>query len=432
MTLIKRSLQWALPATPAERVVALWAFGYFFMLLAGYYVLRPLRDQMGIAGGVKALPWMFVATFVALLVLQPIYGALVKKLPRRWFIPIVYQFFVANLGVFWLLLTLNVSTLIVARVFFVWVSVFNFFAVAVFWSLMADLFTSDQGKRLFGFIGAGGTAGGLLGPLITIGFSVRFGPTNLMLVAIVFLELAVFCFYRLVRRVGLKSGHRHDAGLIGGSMFSGFVALFRSRYLLGVAVWVSFLSFGGTILYLEQANIVAVSVHGAASQTRLFASIDLAVGLLTLATQVLATGQLLKRFGTGASAGALPAVYIIGFIVLALAPSLAVVFCLSGGAALDELRHCQSGAPSVLHGGGAGREIQGEEYDRRGGASRLRCRICPDVRRFAGARFEDRRNRAVRPAGRNRMAHSFHAPRTHAGTPRRRVGRGDANRVTSG
>jgi hypothetical protein len=97
-TLIKRSLHWALPATSAERVVALWAFAYFFMLLAGYYVLRPLRDQMGIAGGVKTLPWMFTATFVTLLVLQPIYGALVKKLPRRWFIAIVYQFFVANLA----------------------------------------------------------------------------------------------------------------------------------------------------------------------------------------------------------------------------------------------------------------------------------------------------------------------------------------------
>src|ERR1700738_2933310 len=110
VTLIKRSLQWALPATAAERVVALWAFGYFFMLLAGYYVLRPLRDQMGIAGGVKALPWMFTATFASLLLVPPIYGALVKKLPRRWFIAIVYQFFVANLGVFWLLLTLNLST----------------------------------------------------------------------------------------------------------------------------------------------------------------------------------------------------------------------------------------------------------------------------------------------------------------------------------
>jgi AAA family ATP:ADP antiporter len=326
VTLIKRSLHWALPATPAERVVALWAFAYFFMLLAGYYVLRPLRDQMGIAGGVKALPWMFTATFVTLLVVQPIYGALVKQLPRRWFIAIVYQFFVANLGVFWLLLTLNVSTVIVARAFFVWVSVFNFFAVAVFWSLMADVFSSEQGKRLFGFIGAGGTAGGLLGPLITIGFSVRFGPTNLLLVAIVFLELVVFCVYRLERCVALKSGQQRDARRIGGSMFSGFIALVRSRYLFGVAIWVSLLSFGGTILYLEQANIVAASVHGAAAQTRLFASIDLAVGLLTLVTQVLATGQLLKRFGTGATAGALPAVYIIGFTVLALAPSLAVVF----------------------------------------------------------------------------------------------------------
>jgi ATP:ADP antiporter, AAA family len=326
VTLIKRSLQWALPATPAERVVVLWAFGYFFMLLAGYYVLRPLRDQMGIAGGVKTLPWMFTATFVTLLVMQPIYGALVKKLPRRWFIPIIYQFFVANLALFWLLLSLNVSTAVVARVFFVWVSVFNFFVVAVFWSLMADLFTSEQGKRLFGFIGAGGTAGGLLGPLITIGFSVPLGPTNLLLVAIVFLELVVFCVYRLERCVAIRLGQQRDARRIGGNIFSGFVALFRSRYLLGMAVWVSLLSFGGTILYLEQANIVAAAVHGAAAQTRLFAGIDLAVGLLTVATQVLATGQLLKRFGTGASAGALPAVYIIGFTVLALAPGLVVVF----------------------------------------------------------------------------------------------------------
>jgi AAA family ATP:ADP antiporter len=326
VTLIKRSLSWALPATPEERVVALWAFAYFFMLLAGYYVLRPLRDQMGIAGGVKALPWMFIATFVTLLVMQPIYGALVKKLPRRWFIAIVYQFFVANLALFWLLLTLDVSTVIVARVFFVWVSVFNLFAVAVFWSLMADLFSSEQGKRLFGFIGAGGTAGSLLGPLLTIGFSVPFGPINLLLVAIVFLELAVFCVYRLERCAARGQGRQLSARRIGGSMFSGFVALVRSPYLLGAAVWVSLLSFGATILYLEQANVIAALVHGAGAQTRIFASIDLAVGLLTLTTQVFATGQLLKRFGTGASAAALPAVYIVGFTVLALAPGLAVIF----------------------------------------------------------------------------------------------------------
>jgi AAA family ATP:ADP antiporter len=136
-------LQRTVPATPRERSAALWSFAYFFTLLAGYYVLRPLRDQMGIAGGVKNLPWLFTATFLSLLVAQPLYGALVARLPRVKFIPVVYHFFVANLVLFWVLLTFDVEKVIVARAFFVWVSVFNLFAVAVFWSFMADLFTSE-------------------------------------------------------------------------------------------------------------------------------------------------------------------------------------------------------------------------------------------------------------------------------------------------
>jgi AAA family ATP:ADP antiporter len=319
----------AVPATPQERAAALWSFAYFFTLLAGYYVLRPLRDQMGIAGGVKNLPWLFTATFVSLLVAQTLYGALVAKLPRARFIPIVYHFFVANLALFWLLLTLGVETAIVARVFFVWVSVFNLFAVAVFWSFMADLFDAEQGKRLFGFIGAGGTAGALLGPVITIGLSVPLGPVNLLIAAIVLLEAAVFCVRRL-ERVGASQlgAAAAEQRRIGGSAFAALLELIRSPFLLGVGAWVSLLSFGATIVYFEQAHIVSATVHGAGAQTRIFASIDLAVGLLTLATQIFATGRLLKRFGTGVAAGALPAVYIVGFAALALAPSLAVVFAL--------------------------------------------------------------------------------------------------------
>jgi ATP:ADP antiporter, AAA family len=313
------------PATPQERRAALWSFAYFFTLLAGYYVLRPLRDQMGIAGGVKALPWTFTATFVTLLVAQPIYGELVAKLPRSRFIPVVYHFFAFNLLVFWLLLQLGIATVIVARVFFVWVSVFNLFAVAVFWSFMADVFTSEQSKRLFGFIGAGGTAGGLLGPVITIGLSVPLGPANLLIAAIVFLELAVFCVHRLERTFDAPRGLRPNEHSIGGSAFAALPELIRSGYLLGVGAWVSLLSFGATILYFIQANIVATSVHGAGAQTRIFATIDLAVGLLTLATQTFATQRLLRRFGVGAAAAALPAVYVVGFAVLALTPSLAVV-----------------------------------------------------------------------------------------------------------
>ena len=318
-------LRRVIPATPQEQRAALWSFVYFFALLASYYVLRPIRDQMGIAGGVKNLPWLFTATFITLLIAQPVYGALVARLPRTRFIPVVYHFFVVNLLVFWVLLNGVSNTAVVARIFFVWLSVFNLFAVAVFWSVMADLFTSEQGKRLFGFIGAGGTAGALLGPTITIWLSVPLGPVNLMLVAAALLEAAVFCVHRIEHaRLG-PVGPQESEQTIGGGALAAIPALARSPYLMGVGLWVALLSYAATIVYFEQAQLVSASVGSAGQQTRIFASIDLAVSVLTLATQILITGEVLKRLGTGLSAAALPAVYIVGFAFLGFAPSLIVV-----------------------------------------------------------------------------------------------------------
>jgi AAA family ATP:ADP antiporter len=316
----------AVPATPQERAAALWSFAYFFMLLSGYYVLRPLRDQMGIAGGVRNLPWLFTATFLTLLVAQPLYGGLVARLPRARFIPIVYHFFVANLALFWILLTLHIATPLIARVFYVWVSVFNLFAVAVFWSFMADLFTADLGKRFFVFIGAGGTAGALLGPLLTIGLSVPIGPVNLLIAAIVLLEAAVFCVYRLERVATVHETARAEPeSRLGGGALAALPQLVRSPYLLGIAAWVSLQSFCATILYFQQIHLVAAGVQGAGAQTRIFASLDLAVNVLTLATQIFATGHLLKRFGTGVTAAALPAIYVLAFLAIFFVPTLATV-----------------------------------------------------------------------------------------------------------
>jgi ATP:ADP antiporter, AAA family len=322
---LRRALARALPATPQERAAALWSFAYFFTLLAGYYVLRPLRDQMAITGGIRNLPWLFTATFATLLVAQPLYGMLVAKLPRARFIPIVNHFFVVNLALFWLFLTLQIDTALVARMFYVWVAVFSLFSVAVFWSFMADLFTADQGKRLFGFIGAGGTAGALLGPVLTIWLSVPFGPTNLLIPAMILIELAVFCVWRLEHAVTPHESGRVQDERLGGGAFAAIPELIRSPYLIGLAAWISLQSFCATILYFEQIHIVAAEVQGAGAQTRLFAAIDLAVNVLTLATQLIATAQLLKRFGTGVTAAALPTVYVAGFIAVFLAPTLAAV-----------------------------------------------------------------------------------------------------------
>ena len=326
--ILQRWISRAAAVRPGEIQALLWSFAYFFCLLAGYYVLRPLRDEMGIAGGVRNLQWLFTATFVTMLAVVPVYGAVVARLPRRRFVPIVYQFFVANIVLFWLLLTLDVERTIVARVFFVWISVFTLFAVSVFWSFMADLFTAEQGKRLFGFIAAGGTAGALAGPALTVWLSLPLGPANLLLVAALLLEAAILCARRLeAAAAGPGSGPGVPAGPagLGGGWLSGIAMVMRSPYLAGIALWVACLSVAGTFVYFQQANIVAAASDDPAVRTRIFAIIDLAVGVLTLVVQCFATGRLIQRFGVGAAAGFLPLVFGAGFLALALSPALAVV-----------------------------------------------------------------------------------------------------------
>lgn len=314
---------------PGEARALLWSFAYFFCLLAGYYVLRPLRDEMGIAGGVRNLQWLFTATFLVMLAAVPVFGAVVARLPRKRFVPLVYHFFVANIAVFWVLLTLDVEKVVVARVFFVWISVFNLFAVSVFWSFMADLWQSEQGKRLFGFIAAGGSAGALLGPVVTVALAVPLGPVNLLIIAALLLELAVLCAHRLESAVPKAeeggTAKPADSGAIGGGWLSGILMVLRSPYLAGIALWVALLSLAGTFLYFQQASIVAAASDDPAVRTRIFATIDLAIGILTILVQFLATGRLIARFGVGPAAAALPLMFALGFLALAFTPSLFVV-----------------------------------------------------------------------------------------------------------
>jgi len=335
-TMLHRWLARVVSVRPGEVRALGWSFAYFFCLLAGYYVLRPLRDEMGIAGGVRNLPWLFTATFFVMLAVVPVFGAVVARLPRRRFIPLVYHFFVANIAIFWILLTFDIGKLHVARVFFVWISVFNLFAVSVFWSFMADLFASEQGKRLFGFIAAGGSAGALLGPTLTVGLAVPLGPVNLLIVAALLLEAAVLCALRLEAAASrLQSESRAsaaaapagtpDAAGLGGGWLAGIAMVLRSPYLAGIALWVALLSLAGTFLYFQQANIVAAASDDPAVRTRIFATIDLAIGILTIIVQCIVTGRLITRFGAGPAAAFLPLVFGLGFLALWLTPMLWIV-----------------------------------------------------------------------------------------------------------
>ena len=328
---LERALNNVVEVSPREVGAVLWSFAYFFFLLAAYFVLRPLRDEMGVAAGRDNLQWLFTATFFVMLAVSPLYAWAVAQLPRRRFIPLVYQIFVACLALFWLALQHDDWRADTARVFFVWVSVFNLFAVSVFWSFMADLFATRQGKRLFGFIAAGGTAGTLLGSSITVTLAQTLGTANLLIVAGVMLEVAILCAMGLERAA---EGARDPAQpavpqerktQIGGGIFDGFALLARSPYLAGIALWVALLSLAGTFLYFIQQDVVRAASADPAVRTQIFAAMDLAANLATLALQFSATGALVKRIGAGPAAAILPLVFAFGFAALVIAPGLIVV-----------------------------------------------------------------------------------------------------------
>ena len=351
-TAITRLLRRAVDVKPNEVQALLLSAAYFFFVLSSYYVLRPIRDEMAVASGVRNLPWMFTVTLIAMLLVHPPYAALVSKLPRTRFISYTYRFFMANLMVFFALLTWAPESwnIGIGWAFFSWVSVFNLFIVSVFWAFMADVFNSDQGKRLFGFIAVGGTVGAIVGSATTAMLAVAIGPVQLILISVVLIEIAVQVVRRLAtvahptdRSVPEESGprvgglpepepgrgysahRRDDEEPIGGSVWSGVTAVFRSPYLLGICAYMLLYTIMATFLYFQQTEIVGQYMDDRAVRTAFFAKIDLAVNALTLTTQVFFTGRILKRLGVALTLTILPVICIIGFTGLGFWPLLGVL-----------------------------------------------------------------------------------------------------------
>ena len=306
----------------------------FFFLLAAYYVLRPVREQMGLAGGVRNLPWLYLGTLATTLIVNPAFATLVARFPRRVFLPVTYRACMAVLVGFWLLFRIvpDSATIHVARAFYVWVSVFNMFAVSVFWGFMADRWRRDQAKRLFGVIGLGGTLGAVAGSALTAGLAERFGPAALLLLSVAFLEVAVGFLRGVLRTTEPKCRNADPPGRaatgLGGGALEGFGRIARSPYLLAVCAYMFLFPLTSTVTYFLQANIVAAAVADPAARTALFAKIDLAVNLLTATIQAFLTGRVLRLLGVGGTLAVLPVVTAIGFTGLAWSPVLAflVVF----------------------------------------------------------------------------------------------------------
>ena len=325
---------------------------FYFCVLCGYFFLRPVREAMGVAGGMDQLRWLFVMTSIASLILVLLFGGVVSRLDRRKFIPIGYLFVIVCLVGFASLLVIDAGAgggIIgtdaetglargVGYTFYAWLSAINLFVNSLFWAFMVDIFNVDQGKRMFAFIGIGGTIGALIGGWATNVISGStdsiYLPVGLMLIGAGFFAGAILIMLTLDRMaVGSEYSRLGERGTaaaapgerIGGSFFDGATAVVQSPYLLGIAVFIVFLAISNTLIYFTQANVIIESTDTFSQRVGAFAQFDALAQGATLITQIFITTRLIKKLGVGWTLAILPLVTVAGFAVLAIWPLYGVM-----------------------------------------------------------------------------------------------------------
>ncbi|MGI8431508.1 MAG: NTP/NDP exchange transporter [Chthoniobacterales bacterium] len=334
---LSRLLRKAVDVRPHEVRALLLACAFNFVILGSYYLIRPIRDEIGAAGGVEKLPWMYSGTLVVMLLANAAFSGLVAGRSRRRFLPLAYRFFILNLLIFYVLMRTLApgQQLWVGRAFFVWVSVFNLFAVTLFWAFMTDVFDSEQAKRLFAFISVGGSLGAIAGPLVTATLVRTLGTPNLLLVTAALLELAPWCvkFFPTVPPAPApalapnpnRKEQEKEKPISGGGILSGIAHVARSPYLLGICAFMLLHAICNTVVYFQQADIARHQIHDHAARTAFFAQLDLAVNTLTIIGQLLLTGRLLKWCGVAFTLALLPALSVVGFLGMGFLPALGLL-----------------------------------------------------------------------------------------------------------
>ena len=321
-----------------ELIPVAWSFAYFFCVLSSYYILRPVRETMAVGSGPNTIPYLFIGTFVTMLFATSVFGWVASRFPRRTFLPWVYLFFISNILIFWFVFSRTIDAggeyVWLGRVFFVWISVFNLFVVSVFWSFMADIYTREQGRRLFGFITSGGSIGALLGGIATSNVVVDIGFQNLFPISAAMLFAAVLCIHKLKHWVHKEHEDEIEQTVesdkpLGGSPFAGMTHVLSSKYFLGIAASSVIASLLGTALYMFAAELIQAAIESPDERTRFFSNMNNWQNALALLIQMFAVKQVVTRFGIGRSLVLFPIVTVIGFAVLAMEPTLMAVAVLT-------------------------------------------------------------------------------------------------------
>lgn len=324
MSSITARVSQLLDVAPEERAALFWSFLLFLLLLCGYYVVRPLRDAVLSSMGVSDAPIVFSAAFALMLCILPLYGAIVARMPRRRFLLLSFAAIIAILLLFYAFWGDAARSRAEAFGFTVFITVFNLFIVSVFWSFMSDIFTTDQAKRFFGVIAAGGTIGAVAGPLLTASLVVRIGQANLILVSVVLFALCMICIAKLLPWARAQERRRGEDGeaLIGGSLWAGAKLVFQSKFLFSIVVLTFIGVTIGTLIYYQRIPLALASFPDETLRTQFFAQIDQATNVITLLLQLFVVRVLMTRFGTVALLLIPAAVIALGFVMLLLLPGI--------------------------------------------------------------------------------------------------------------
>ncbi|HWY63450.1 MAG TPA: MFS transporter [Rhizomicrobium sp.] len=316
---------------PREVKAVIISFVYFFFLMASYFILRPLRDTMGTVYGVAHLQELFTGTFLLSFIVAPVYAGLASRIRLEIFLPWVYGFIAVTMLVFYFLFVSDPNNRWIAAAFYIWLSTFNLLTISVFWSLMADIFSSTQAKRLFGFIAAGGTVGTISAPAFITLFVNAVGTNTLLLISAAGFTITAFLVRMLEaekRKLAATDKEAQKTTLdhrLGGNPFDGFVLLFKSRYLLMIALFLLLMTWISTVIYFQLGDLISKEFASRAARTQAYATIDLATNSIAVLIQLFGTGRIIKRFGVTTGLLLNPVIMVLAFLAVAFSPVLLVL-----------------------------------------------------------------------------------------------------------
>ncbi|MEX2495067.1 MAG: MFS transporter [Woeseia sp.] len=314
---------------PNELKATLLSFAFVFVLMAAYFILRPVRNAMASEWTDAELSQLWTGTFVFSLIAVSVYGGIIPRVKFRWLVPGVYVFFALSFFAFYFGATSVGHPALVDKSFYVWLSVFSLFHVSVFWSFMSDIYSREQAPRLFAFIAAGSSIGAIVGPAITALFAETLGTYNLMLLAAVLLLVPIPIIAALNRLKVTELGNKEvradlsRAQEIGRNPFAGFMLFFKDRLLFGIGLFIFLYVSMGTFVYFGLKNLL--DGYDDATREQIWALIDLSVNSLAIVTALFVTSRLALRFGMSKTLALVPSCLVIGFLIVAVAPILAVV-----------------------------------------------------------------------------------------------------------